>query len=83
MSQTTPDSEQIAKMRANPSEFFDRPEEVVAHKGLDVEQKIEILESWATDEDLLLTATAENMEGGEKGHLHRVRKLLDELKRKH
>lgn len=80
MSETTPSPEEIERMTATPGEFFDRPEDVVAHDGLSKEQKIEILESWATDERLLLVATAENMDGGEKGHLHRVKEVLLELK---
>ncbi len=62
----------------DPSAWFDRPDQVLTASGLTDAQKIEVLRAWELDARQLMTATEENMPGGEESKLDSV---LDSLKR--
>jgi len=64
---------------ADPTKKFDSPIDVVNAPNLDIEQKRAILESWKKDAELLSTASAENMSGGEAPQLQDVSLALGEL----
>ena len=49
----------------DPARHFARPCDVLDDETLTREQKRRILESWATDADLLAITDSENMAGGE------------------
>jgi hypothetical protein len=62
--------------KANPSKFFQSPEEVLGHPGLSRDDKIAILRQWEVDARLLAVAEEENMTEGERSHLGGVSKAL-------
>lgn len=45
----------------NPSRIFRSPDEVLAQDNISQDDKLKILESWETDQNLLMTAEEENM----------------------
>lgn len=59
-------AKQIETAIQDPGSVFRTPEEVARHPDLSREQKKKILASWETDEKLLLTAEAENMEPADR-----------------
>ncbi len=63
----------------HPAQAFKRPADVVSARELSRDQKIRILEAWEADERLLMTATEENMGGGEQPRLPDVQKALRDL----
>jgi hypothetical protein len=71
--------EHVEQVIADPTKKFDSPMEVVNDPKLDIEQKRAILESWKKDAELLATASAENMTGGEAPQLQDVCLALDKL----
>lgn len=71
--------EHVEQAIADPTKKFDSPMDVVNDRTLDVEQKRTILESWKKDAELLATASAENMTGGEAPLLQDVCLALDKL----
>ena len=73
--------EQVEQLIADPTKKFATPMDVVNDPKLDVEQKRTILESWKKDAELLATASAENMAGGEAPQLQDVCLALDKLER--
>jgi hypothetical protein len=73
--------EQVEQVIADPTKKFNSPMEVVDDPRLDLEQKRAILESWKKDAELLSTASAENMTGGEAPQLQDVCVALDKLER--
>lgn len=54
---------------ADPRGAFGSPYEVVGHTEYSLDEKNKILESWRTDEEELISAADEGMEGGEKNML--------------
>lgn len=63
----------------DPASVFATPEEVAAHAGLTLEQKIEILRLWEYDAAEAEVATEEGMPGGDDDLLRRVLLALDGL----
>jgi len=74
------DREAYEKALLNPADTFDDPQDVVAHKDLSREQKIEILERWQHDAEELAVASGEGMAGGDdRPNLRRVAKALEQV----
>ena len=63
----------------DPASFFDAPQDVVDAAGLDRAQRIEILKRWDSDARQLMTASDENMPGGEHQQLQAVHAALRSL----
>lgn len=63
----------------DPASFFDAPGDVVHAAGFDGAQKTEILKRWESDARLLMTASDENMTGGEHQQLQAVQEALRSL----
>ena len=71
--------EQIESAISDPTRHYTCPMDVVNDESLDPEEKRKILESWKKDAELLSTAQAENMSGGERPQLQDVNLALQEL----
>jgi hypothetical protein len=71
--------EQVEQAISDPTRHYTCPMDVVHDEGLDNEEKRKILESWKKDAELLSTAQAENMSGGERPQLQDVSIALSEL----
>ncbi len=52
---------QVSDAIQNPASVFASPDEVLNQSDLSAEDKMKILESWETDQNLLMTAEEENM----------------------
>jgi hypothetical protein len=74
-------SERVESAISDPTRHYASPMDVVHDESLDVEEKRKILESWKKDAELLSTAQAENMSGGERPQLQDVSLALSELDR--
>ena len=74
-------SERVESAISDPTRHYTRPLDVVNDESLDIEEKRKILESWKKDAELLSTAQAENMAGGERPQLQDVSLALSELDR--
>lgn len=75
------DQERVEAAIADPTRQFQHPTEVLQDDSLDTDEKRRILESWKKDAELLATAQAENMAGGERSLLQDVSLALEELER--
>jgi hypothetical protein len=75
------DQQRVEEAIADPTRQFHHPTEVLQDGSLDVDEKRRILESWKKDAELLATAQAENMAGGEHSLLQDVSLALEELER--
>ena len=73
--------EQIESAISDPTRHYPCPMDVLRDDDLDLEEKRRILESWKKDAELLSTAQAENMAGGERPQLQDVSLALSELQR--
>ena len=73
--------EQVENAISDPTRHYARPMDVVNDESLEVDEKRKILESWKKDAELLSTAQAENMSGGERPQLQDVSLALSELDR--
>ena len=73
-------SKKVEKAVENPGSRFDHPLEVVRADDLSLREKLDILESWEDEAHQLLTATDENMKGGEPSRIDEIRKAIDLLK---
>jgi hypothetical protein len=71
--------EQVESAISDPTRHYTCPMDVVHDESLDIEEKRKILESWKKDAELLSTAQAENMSGGERPQLQDVSLALREL----
>lgn len=71
----------VADAIRDPTRYFSRPCEVLEHATLTREQKRRILESWATDADLLAVAESENMagDGDQRTFLREAKLALQKL----
>lgn len=67
------------KALLDPSLAFGSPSDVASAPDLTREQKVRILRSWEEDARLLMTASEENMGGGEQARLGEVHKALRAL----
>ena len=74
--------EQVESAISDPTRHYACPMDVVDDDSLDIEEKRKILESWKKDAELLSTAQAENMSGGERPQLQDVSLALSELDRR-
>jgi hypothetical protein len=72
--------EKFDEIRKDPSRYYDVPQAIADDKTLTEDQKLELLESWAADEERLHVATEENMGGGESGRLDEVLAVLGRLR---
>jgi len=77
------DSQQpiVEEAIADPTKKYASPMDVLTDPLLDAAQKRCILESWKKDAELLSTASAENMTGGESAQLQDVSLALDKLEK--
>ena len=75
------DQQRVEAAIADPTSLFQHPADVLQDGSLDPEEKRRILESWKKDAELLATAQAENMAGGERSHLQDVSLALEQLER--
>jgi hypothetical protein len=73
--------EQVESAISDPTRHYTCPMDVVHDESLQTEEKRKILESWKKDAELLSTAQAENMSGGERPQLQDVSLALTELER--
>jgi hypothetical protein len=73
--------EQVESAISDPTRHYECPMDVVNDDALDIDEKRRILESWKKDAELLSTAQAENMTGGERPQLQDVSLALGELER--
>lgn len=73
--------DQIESAISDPTRHYTCPMDVVNDDALDPDEKRRILESWKKDAELLSTAGAENMGGGERPQLQDVSLALGELDR--
>jgi hypothetical protein len=73
--------EHVEQAIGDPTRAYATPMDVVRDDDLSVDEKRQILESWKQDAQLLSTAQAENMAGGERPHLQDVSLALTELER--
>jgi hypothetical protein len=71
--------EQVENAISDPTRAYTCPMDVVNDESLDADEKRRILESWKKDAELLSTAQAENMAGGERPQLQDVSLALNEL----
>jgi hypothetical protein len=71
--------DKVEQAIADPTKKFKSPMDVVNDPRFDTAQKRTILESWRKDAELLATASAENMAGGEAAELQDVSLALDKL----
>jgi hypothetical protein len=71
--------EQVESAISDPTRHYSCPMDVVHDESLDSDEKRKILESWKKDAELLSTAQAENMSGGERPQLQDVGLALNEL----
>lgn len=72
-------AERLKQALQDPKSAYERPSEVLKDEALSDEEKVEILRRWKTDAELLATAEAENMAGGEPNLLHEVAEALATL----
>jgi hypothetical protein len=73
--------EHVENAISDPTRHYTCPMDVVNDADLEVDEKRRILESWKKDAELLSTAQAENMSGGERPQLQDVSLALSELDR--
>ena len=74
---------EVCEAISDPTRRYRKPMDVVSDGGLDVAEKVRILESWKKDAQLLSRAQDENMSGGERPQLQDVMLALQELERIH
>ncbi|MDA0704576.1 MAG: hypothetical protein O3A96_15275 [Proteobacteria bacterium] len=72
-------AERLKQTMQDPKSTYERPGEVLKDEALSDAEKVEILRRWKTDAELLATAEAENMAGGEPNLLHEVSEALATL----
>lgn len=63
----------------DPGSVFPTPEDVLNHRGLTEEQKIEILRRWEYDAAEVSVAVEEGMPGNDNGLMRRILLALEEL----
>ena len=72
--------EHLLKQCVNhPGRYFPTPEAVLQDLRFDRQEKKHILESWKDEEEQLLVATEENMEGKGSSRLQAVARALEQL----
>lgn len=69
----------LAQAMLDPGSVFASPEEVAAHAGLSVRQKVEILRRWEHDASAVCVAVEEGMPDGNADLVHRILLLLERL----
>ena len=69
----------LKKARLDPGSVFTSPDEILDHRDLTREQKIDLLRRWAYDASELAVAEEEGMAGGESSEIGRILAVLDEL----
>jgi hypothetical protein len=74
--------EHVQDAISDPTRKYRKPMDVVNDSGLDPAEKLKILESWKKDAELLSTAQAENMTGGETPQLQDVMLAISALETK-
>jgi hypothetical protein len=69
----------LDKAKLDPASTYATPQDVADDRRLTREQKIEILKSWAWDEQRLAESEAEGMGGGERSIEREVLRVIGEL----
>jgi hypothetical protein len=69
----------IDAVLANPTAYFDSPQDVLNRPGMSVAFKLKVLRQWEHDARLLADAEGEGMTGGEESMLGRVRAAIRNL----
>lgn len=70
---------QFEELKKNPSKYFDTPGAVAEADDLSRAQKLEILQQWQLDAELLSVAESENMPGSRQPSIDRVRDAIRSL----
>ena len=65
----------------DPGSVFAAPEDVLSHKGLSRQQKIDLLRRWGYDANEVLVSTEEGMRGDNGDLLQRILRALGQLGR--
>jgi len=73
--------EHVESAISDPTRHYARPMDVVHDAELAPGEKRRILESWKKDAELLSTAQAENMSGGERPQLQEASLALEALEK--
>lgn len=61
----------------DPSKYYGTPKDAARDAQFSVAQRREILQAWQEDEEALIRASDEGLDGGERPHL---RQVIEELK---
>lgn len=69
------------KAISRPSHYYSNPQQVLEDSRLTADQKFKVLKTMEADAIELMTATAENMAGGEEMDLEAIRAALRELEK--
>lgn len=72
----------IEQMKLDPTKEFDKPFDIVKDERLSNAQKLELLQQWEADAQLMQEAATEGMTGGEDALLREVseaRKAVESL----
>lgn len=56
---------------------YDSPTELLADTSLTQDKKIELLEAWCADEEALIRASDEGLDGGERPDLRHIQLALE------
>jgi len=64
----------------DPGSVFASPEDLLAHKDLSEQQKVDLLQRWAYDASEVSVSTEEGMSGDNGELLQRILRALDQLK---
>lgn len=70
---------QFEELKKNPSKYFDTPGAVAEADDLSRAQKLEILQQWQLDAELLSVAESENMPGDRQPSIGSVRDAIRSL----
>jgi hypothetical protein len=66
----------------SPKKFYKQPSDVSNDSRLNESDKRKVLEAWKADEEALLRASDEGLDGGEQPHLKSVAKELAQAEEK-
>lgn len=67
------------ELKKNPGKHFETPDDVVRSADFSRKQKLEILEQWQLDAELLLVAESENMPGDRQISIGSVQEAIRSL----
>lgn len=67
--------------KANPSQVYDDPEDVLKDDSLNDDEKLQVLNTWKSEAIHLQESTAEGFAGGEKSQLDSIESAIHRLAR--